>query len=638
MAGDSLDEPLLGVAGRWGDAEIRLTRQFEELHQLLYTHGGISPTNAAVEEVAKLIFIRLWSLRDPRAAEPDLFDTSAPTTTGFKRAFAAALASGALRARSATGDPEPLWPLDEPFRLTNDYVLAAAVRIVRAAVTDGATSVSDPLGTAFDALLSGRYDHSGGLGTYLTPSGVAKLMAEVSAELVHRDLLATSPSGDPFCGTGRFLVALLETAGARDLFGADQSPSAIAKARLNMLLYGVAEPQIWAVADSVTDDAVDRLLGRAALVLTNPPFGEHKYASPTGIRRTAQAIPSLAGSSRIDPALAGLVRGVELLAEGGVLGIVLPDGVIESPAFDELVHSGRRGLNRTLDVAANVSLPTATFALSGTVAKTSAIFLRRGRPPRRVGLARVDHVGYLRQAGRAAPDPEGSDLPAVSEALRQGLRSSGSDTVVLASTRPLVAIVAPGHRYEPSRLDPDALRARAVVVNAGGVELRELVTAVRPRRVRDIRRPYVSVLHVDDLGNVNWAEAYRHAPSTPGFVAHGGELIVSLLNPARLRAAVIPEHLAEVQVSPEFGVFAARDWPYAVLALLQSEPVRRQLRPLGRGTSSSRRRIEPEDVLSVVVPKLDDDRRAELDGTLRAAYGAVADGQEVLRCTVASLE
>jgi type I restriction enzyme M protein len=447
MADDPSDEPLLGVAGRWGDAEVRLARQFEELHQLLYTHGGISPTNAAVEEVAKLIFIRLWSLRDP-AAPPDLFER--PTTGAFKLAFAAALGSDGLLARTATGDPEPLWPLDEPFRLSNDHVLRAAVRIVRAAVADGATCVDDPLGTAFDALLSGRYDHAGGMGTYLTPSSVARMMVEVGAELTGPGLLAEHPSGDPFCGTGRFLVALLETAGTRDLFGADQSPSAVAKARLNMLLYGVVEPRVWAVADSVTDDAVDRLRGRAALVLTNPPFGEHKYASAAGIRRTAQAIASLAGASRIDPALAGLARSLDLVTDGGVVGIVLPDGVIGSAAFDELVHSGR------CSVAANVSLPTATFALSGTVAKTSAIFLRRGRSPGRVGLARVDHVGYLRQAGRAAPDPRGSDLPAVSRSLRRGLREAGAAETLVASTRPLVAIVPPGHPYDPSRLDPGA--------------------------------------------------------------------------------------------------------------------------------------------------------------------------------------
>src|SRR5262245_29917702 len=458
------------------------------------------------------------------------------------------------------------------------------------------------------------------------------MMAGIGVDLVEPELLERAPVGDPFCGTGRFLVALLETARTTHVFGADQSPSAVAKARLNLLLYGVVEPSVWAVADSVTDASVDRLRDRAALVLTNPPFGEHKYVSAEGIRRTAEAVPSLGGASRIDPALAGLVRCVDLLVEGGVLGIVLPDGVIESPAFDELIHSGQ-----SVHVAANVSLPTATFALSGTVAKTSAIFLRRGRPPRRVGLARVDHVGYVRQAGRAAPDPNGSDLSAVSEALRAGLSADESGTLVLMRARPLVAIVGPGHPYEPSRLDQEALKARASVANSGGVELRDLLTAVRSRRCKEIRCPYISVLHLDDAGNVNWAEANEYTPSTPGILARGGEIIVSLLNPARLRAAVIPEDLADVQVSPEFGVFVPHDRPYAVLGLLLSDAVRRQMAPLGRGTSSSRRRIEAEDVLSAMVPKLDDEHRSELDATLRAVYRTIADNQSTLRRTVATV-
>ena len=46
--------PLLGVAGAWGAAEIELAHRFDDLHQLVYRRGGLRPSNAAVEEVAKL--------------------------------------------------------------------------------------------------------------------------------------------------------------------------------------------------------------------------------------------------------------------------------------------------------------------------------------------------------------------------------------------------------------------------------------------------------------------------------------------------------------------------------------------------------------------------------------------------------
>jgi hypothetical protein len=642
-------EPLLGVAGRWGEAEVRLAGRFDDLHQLLYTHGGISPTNAAVEEVAKLVFLRLWSLREPGVPVGGLRAVDLFTRGGvaaFKEAFAIALRSPALRARDAAGGLNPIWPYDEPFRLANAQVLAAAAEIVGAAVTSGATSVSDPLGTAFDALLSGRYDHAGGLGTYLTPSSVAKMMAEVAVELAGSRQTPPGPGfGDPFCGTGRFLVALLEvlaqsnTATARRIgragvFGADQSPASVAKASINMLLYGVPQPRLWTVEDSVTDAALDGLRSSIGLVLTNPPFGEGKYANPAGIARTGAAIGSLARATRIDPAVAGLVRSLDLLAPGGVLGVVLPDGVLESVAFDELVHSGQGWLAGQVRVAATISLPTSTFALSGTVAKTSAVFLRRCAPVSRVVLARVDHVGYLRQAGRAVVDPRGNELPAVSVAVRRCLRES-TETLVVQSTHPLVAVVpADFGSYDPSRLDPDAMRARRAVLDAGGIELRELLTAPPIQRSRSAAvSPYVSVLHVDELGNVDWGEAATYAPKTAGLLVRGGQLIVSLLNPAKLRAAVVPAERGQVQVSAEFGVFDAGDRPYAVLALLYSEQVRCQLRPLGRGTSSSRRRIDADDVLSLIVPKLDDDRLTELDAVMRTAYASVAAGRGVLRRT-----
>ena len=38
---------------------------------------------------------------------------------------------------------------------------------------------------------------------------------------------------------------------------------------------------------------------------------------------------------------------------------------------------------------------------------------------------------------------------------------------------------------------------------------------------------------------VNWAEANEHTPSTPGILARGGELVVSLLNPAKLDSLLV---------------------------------------------------------------------------------------------------
>jgi hypothetical protein len=713
--------PLLGVAGSWGAAEIELHRRFDELHQLLYRRGGLASSNAAVDEVAKLLLVRLWAAR------------TGAVVTDHRAAFAAALRDPALMARDPAGNAHPVWPLDEPFRLTQPDVLAAADAIATAIVTQasaldatGAGRGIDALGTAFDALLAGRYDHTGGLGTYLTPSGVARMMADVAVSLVTADIprradpgptgtVATPGFGDPYCGTGRFLVALL-TALPPDHplrlagpFGTDVSASATAKARVNLLLYGVRQPLVWTVRDSVTDSTVDALVGRVPLILTNPPFGERQYDSAEGIARTAAVVPAIENRTRIDPSLAGLARALTLLAPGGVLGIILPDGVLASPPVRALLA------DPGVEPLAVVSLPPVTFALSGTVARTSALFLRRTgvvrkdalltpgaqegrlpdarqrdagqrdtgqraarrpgpkRPdPRRVVLARVGHVGYVTRAGRPVPDPAGDELPAVATLVLSSMDTAGgsaagnraptndpptndplandplandplandplandplaNDPLALVSESPLVAVVDRDalQTLDPSRLDPAAVAARRALTDAGGVRLGEYLTAVPPRRCRSVTSPFVSVLHIDDLGAVDWHAARGYTPVTPGVLAEPGELIVSLLNPAQLRAAVIPPG-EPVQVSAEFGVFRSTVDPYAVLALLYSPAVRAQLRPLGTGTSSSRRRIGPDDVLALVVPKLDPSTLDRLAATVRSAHGKLTAARDTLR-------
>jgi hypothetical protein len=622
------DAPLLGVAGSWGTAEIDLHRRFDELHQLIYRRGGLASSNAAVDELAKLLLVRLRAAR---------LGTPAPAGVAEHRsAFAAALRDPAVAARDSAGGTHPVWPLDEPFRLTNPDVLAAAGALATA-IVDGAPEF-DALGTAFDALLAGRYDHTGGLGTYLTPSGVARMMADIAVALVTTPMsdLDGPGFGDPYCGTGRFLVALLAALpGDHPLrsagpFGADVSASAVAKARINLLLYGIDHPLVWTVRDSVSDAALDSLAGRVPLILTNPPFGDGQYDSPEGIARTAAVLPGIETRTRLDPSIAGLARCLTLLSPGGVLGIVLPDGVLASPVVQSLLTDSGE-----VEPLAVVSLPPVTFALSGTIARTSALFLRRAEGGPRVVLARVGHVGYLTRAGRPVADPARDELPAVARLVLGATGAgTGADGPAVVSESPLVAVVDREalRRLDPSRLDPAAVAARRSLLDAGGVRLAEYLTAVPARRCREVTSPFVSVLHVDDLGTIDWHAARSHTPVTPGVLAEPGELIVSLLNPAQPRAAVVPPG-EPVQVSAEFGVFGSTVDPYAVLALLYSAPVRAQLRPLGTGTSSSRRRIGPDDVLAVVVPKLDLSTLDDLAATVRSAHQQLTAARTALRST-----
>lgn len=631
-----------------------LHRDLNELHELIYRRGGISPVNAAIEELSKLLLLEVKLLDDPdcevpgvgrlrRILDPERI-AAGRDVSGVKRAFRHVASLEEFAAELPDGGSQTIWPDDEPLRISRPDVLAEAIatlrRQLRAADESGHF---DLIGTAFDVFLRGRYDHAGGLGTHLTPHTVATNLARLC--LTDFDLLSsqrTAPvCGDPCCGTGRFLVAVLnELASRREdplyarflrrgLFGADQSSSSVAKARINLLLLGVQRPNVFTVEDSITDEHVDSLRGRLRLILTNPPFGDGKYDSSAGIGRTVARLPRLAPKSRIDPALAFVVRCLELLADGGRLGIILPDGLVDGPVLREALLGADAVRLRDVSVEANISLPTATFALAGTVAKTSALVLRKqSRRHAAVFLGRVEHVGYLKQGTVSVSDPHGDQLPMACDAgiaAFRHLADSSSKEIEFLSRAPLGALVPLDglETLDPARVDPGVVSSRAALAGEKGLPLRTFLRPVRRRQVRstDGFSAFVSVLHIDDLGAVAWHEALAYRPSTPGQVAEPGDLIFSLLNPRKLRATVIPTAVGSVLCSSEFGVFEPIDCdPYKALVLLHHPLVRAQLAPLGRGTSSSRRRIGPDDLLNVLVPRLS---RDELSGLARELESAL---------------
>lgn len=332
-----------------------------------------------------------------------------------------------------------------------------------------------------------------------------------------------------------------------------------------------------------------------------------------------------------------------MLADGGRLGIILPDGLVDGSVLRSALLGDESVRLREVSVEANVSLPTATFALAGTVARTSALVLRKQTANRgHIFLARADHVGYLKQGSTSIPDPQGNDLPAIAKAATRVLgrrMSTAAGEVRFISRSPLAAVVPArdATTLDPSRVDPHAVSARNALREAGQ-PLREFIRDARRRqRASDQSVPFISVLHIDDLGGVAWHEADSHRPSTPGLEALPGDVIFSLLNPRKLRATVIPDDVGAVLCSSEFGVFEPLVDPYEVLVILRHPLVRAQLAPLGRGTSSSRRRIGSSDLLDVLAPRLPSRQLASLAADIRKALNQVRTASRIIADAYAAI-
>ena len=50
----------------------RLHEELDQLHELIYRRGGVSPVNAAIEELSKLLLLEVKLLRDPAYEVPGL--------------------------------------------------------------------------------------------------------------------------------------------------------------------------------------------------------------------------------------------------------------------------------------------------------------------------------------------------------------------------------------------------------------------------------------------------------------------------------------------------------------------------------------------------------------------------------------
>ena len=510
-----------------------IQRKFDELHEAIYSRGGVKPTNAAIDELGKLLFLRVHLEKSPAyvltsgAAKGKRFaDIYASdyvkkhqktAVVQLKDAFREINNLAQYRAKDITGEEHTIFAYDEPLRLEHPDVLAMAIDALdlkdkegnpirlsipdrelvgngeRARLMRAHLIHEDLLGWAFDVFLRGRYASDEGLATYLTPSQVVECMARIAFhDITEGDLWArrgdanqrerwnpqseeeaSMPAflcGDICCGTGRFLVGSLREVKRRilddrhvghsdedklrwlaamkrhSLFGADQAMGCIQKARINMLLYGENHSQLLKVDDSITNPHLDRLVGKFDLIMTNPPFGSGKYDDPRGLARMRSDNLGLelgwswtAGNrgkrkelKKADPAALFIDRNLQLLKPGGRLLIVTPDGILcnytDAHIREYIMGTKDEETGEFLGgkaiVRAVVSLPTETFSIAGTGAKTSFLYLQKKRHPADkqgpVFMGVAEHVGYLKKGKTEAVDPAGNDLLGISEAYSRG--------------------------------------------------------------------------------------------------------------------------------------------------------------------------------------------------------------------------
>lgn len=233
------------------------------------------------------------------------------------------------------------------------------------------------LGNLYEGLLEkNAAEKKSGAGQYFTPrpliDAIVRLMKPQPGEVIQ----------DPAAGTCGFLVASDHyiKANTDDLFmlnaeqaffqrhhaytGAELVPDTHRLGLMNLMLHGI-ESMI-SLADTLSPDG--ERLGKADLILTNPPFGTKK-----GGGRPVRSDFSITADTS-NKQLAFVEHIVRALKPGGRAAIVLPDNVL----FED--NTGRRLRTWMMDLCdlhTILRLPTGIFYAQGV--KTNVVFLTRGK-------------------------------------------------------------------------------------------------------------------------------------------------------------------------------------------------------------------------------------------------------------------
>ncbi len=352
---------------------------------------------------------------------------------------------------------------------------------------------ADILGRLFDVLIRGKYDNKVGQATYLTPRQVTEAMVEMVLHDIIKNpkeaakLIQTDENGNPTfrvldatCGSAGFLVKnyegvkryilnqftgpmkermleLLERMKEHTFVGADSSRNMILKARLNMAMHGLPKAPIFWVDNSLMTKSLES--EHYDVAITNPPFGSGTVKNTTdegkvildyytggideqgkprkkglclGAKPNANGVWKQVNST--DQAVLFIDRYLQLLKPGGLLIIVLPDGILSNSTYKyvrEYIMGKKNEITGEFEggravVKAVVSLPTVTFHLSGTGAKTSFLYIKKNEHENEkqgpVFMAVADEIGFdVKNKHEVQLGNDRNDLLKIIEAYKKGM-------------------------------------------------------------------------------------------------------------------------------------------------------------------------------------------------------------------------
>lgn len=383
-----------------------LTRRFKQAHEALWAGGQLNPSEA-FDELDKLIFCKIWDERKPRKmGEPYDFQVITVSKDTEKderkrrlmendqlyRRIAALYEEGRNRDREVFRDNIRLTP--EKIRTVVSYLES-----VNLSETD-----LDSKGRAFETFMGSFF--RGNFGQYFTPREIVRFIVDILPITHDSKVLDTS------CGSGGFLLYALNKVrneatdfypnykkdtkqyakwfpywhdfAEKNLYGIEINEQISRAAKMNMIIHDDGHTNVITSDGLVSDTTIKERTGNKGFeygtfdfIITNPPFGSNIRQTEQAYMKTYQlgkkendwlAVKPQSGDDARDgqqSEVLFLEQDYKFLKEGGMLAIVLPDGILTNSSMQYV----RTQLEDWFRIVAVVSMPQTAFSANGAGVK-----------------------------------------------------------------------------------------------------------------------------------------------------------------------------------------------------------------------------------------------------------------------------
>jgi type I restriction enzyme M protein len=642
-----------------------LETKVRRAHSTIWSGGKRDPLNA-FDEWSKLLFAKVEDERNTPNGQPRKFQVGTNETTA-----AVANRIHGLFNRACRTDPS-IFPPGTRIELPDRKIYEVAKMLQDLSITNTST---DSIGVAFESFFGSVF--RGELGQYFTMRQIARFAVALL------DVTRDDYGIDPTAGSGGFLLELLlqvwhaidaEFAGQPELkrikndfalhkvYGIEIHPVLARICKINLLLHHDGHTNI--EGDRSALDSVFSLprlnppSERFTVAVANPPFGDEVQEGDVDIlgSNSLAHFEVAAGKLKVPSEHVVLERTINLLEEGGRLGMVIPDGLLNNQGEASNCPQVRRYLARNGVILAIVSLPDYAFRKSGAQNKTSILFYRRFTASERVRfeepyqealaadrtedraiaagldalgyrvfLAEANHVGYTSTGaasekndlyrggpgGQVADDQAGtilSEYRRFREDPNAFTGGTGPDCMAIGAAEMWQA-------HESHRLDPKYFlfkREERTITPPGWIRLPLARVMIRREEIvqpeTEPEAP-VRVMTIGQSGEIRAREAgkgrnppdwigmyFEDSPST-WYQARGGDVVFSSIDLWKGCIAVVPREFDGALVTKEFPIYEVSDKrldPEFLSCLLRSRYYQRAFRAITTG-HSNRRRTQPAD-------------------------------------------